>query len=248
MKSLVIVPTYNERENLPRLLPAILGQDPSFHILVVDDNSPDGTGALVDSMAAGEPRIHAIHRDGKRGLGTAYVAGFTWALEHGFDYVFEMDADFSHDPADLPRLLDAAMRGGAAVGSRWVSGGGTQNWSLVRTLISRGGSLYAKLILGVPIDDLTSGFKCFASYVLRDLNFGDIHSNGYAFQVEVNYRCHRLGYKIEQVPIVFVDRRVGKSKMSPWIVVEAMGVVWKLRLYGVSGDWASAKYSKIPPA
>jgi dolichol-phosphate mannosyltransferase len=248
MKSIVIVPTYNERENLPRLLPAILAQDPSFYVLVVDDNSPDGTGKLADDLATVEPRIQVIHRDGKRGLGTAYVAGFKWALDHGFDYVFEMDADFSHDPADLPRLLEAAMRNDASIGSRWVTGGGTQNWSLIRTLVSRGGSMYAKLILGVPVNDLTSGFKCFASEVLRNLDLDDIHSNGYAFQVEVNYRCHRLGYRIAEVPIVFVDRRVGKSKMSPGIVVEAMGVVWKLRLYGVDGTPAAAKYSKIPPA
>ncbi|MDP8924115.1 MAG: polyprenol monophosphomannose synthase [Chloroflexota bacterium] len=248
MKSLVIVPTYNERENVPRLLPAILDQDPSFHVLVVDDDSPDGTGRLADELAATEPRVHVIHRDGKRGLGTAYVAGFKWALDHGFDYVFEMDADFSHDPADLPRLLAAAMGGDVSIGSRWVTGGGTQNWSLLRTLISRGGSLYAKLILGVPVNDLTSGFKCFASAVLRRLDLDEIHSNGYAFQVEVNYRCHRLGYRIAEVPIMFVDRRVGRSKMSPWIVLEAMGVVWKLRLYGDSSGRVPAKYSKIPPA
>jgi dolichol-phosphate mannosyltransferase len=248
MNSLIIIPTYNERENLPRLIPAVLDQDPTFHVLVVDDNSPDGTGALADEMADAEPRVHVLHREGKRGLGTAYVAGFKWALERGFDYVFEMDADFSHDPADLPRLLRAAMDGDVSVGSRWVGNGGTRNWSLVRTLVSRGGSLYAKFILGVPVNDLTSGFKCFASYVLRSLDLDSIHSNGYAFQVEVNYRCHRLGYKIAEVPIVFVDRRVGKSKMSPWIVVEAMGVVWRLRLYGVEDARADAKYSKIPPA
>jgi dolichol-phosphate mannosyltransferase len=248
MKSLIIIPTYNERENLPRLLPAVLDQDPTFHVLVVDDNSPDGTGALADELAGADSRIHVLHRDGKRGLGTAYVAGFKWALERGFDYVFEMDADFSHDPTDLPRLLRAAMDSDASVGSRWVGDGGTRNWSLIRTLVSRGGSVYAKLILGVPINDLTSGFKCFASYVLRSLDLDSIHSNGYAFQVEVNYRCHRLGYKIAEVPIVFVDRRVGKSKMSPWIVVEAMAVVWRLRLYGVGDARADAKYSKIPPA
>ena len=247
MRSLVIVPTYNERENLPRLVPAILEQDPSFHVLVVDDNSPDGTGALADGLAAADSRVHVLHRDGKRGLGTAYVAGFKWALDHGFDYVFEMDADFSHDPAVLPRLLRAAVEGDVSIGSRWVPGGGTENWSLLRKAISRGGSLYAKLILGVPVNDLTSGFKCFASYVLRDLDLDAIHSNGYAFQVELNYRCRQLGYRIAEVPIVFVDRRVGKSKMSPWIVLEAMGVVWKLRLYGVAGAPAAAKYSKIPP-
>jgi dolichol-phosphate mannosyltransferase len=250
MKALVIVPTYNERENLPRLAPAILGQGEEFHLLVVDDNSPDGTGTVADNLAAADPRVNVIHRDGKRGLGTAYVAGFKWALERGFDYVFEMDADFSHDPDDLPRLLNGAMRGDVAVGSRWIPGGGTENWSLLRTFISRGGSLYAKLILGVPVNDLTSGFKCFSSYVLRQLDLDSIHSNGYAFQVEVNYRCHRLGYQIVEVPIRFVDRRVGESKMSTWIVVEAMGVVWKLRLGGgpTGGDPPAAKVSKVPPA
>ncbi|HYU17580.1 MAG TPA: polyprenol monophosphomannose synthase [Chloroflexota bacterium] len=248
MKALVIVPTFNERENLPQLLPAILGQGPEFHVLVVDDNSPDGTGELADDLADVEPRFGVLHRGGKRGLGTAYVAGFKWALEHGFDYVFEMDADFSHDPADLPRLLAAAIAGDVAVGSRWVGGGGTRNWSMLRTFVSRGGSMYAKLILAIPVNDLTSGFKCFSSYVLRRLELDSIHSNGYAFQVEVNYRCHRLGFRITEVPIVFVDRRVGKSKMSPWIVLEAMAVVWKLRLYGVAeAEVTTAKYSNMPP-
>ena len=248
MKCLVIVPTYNERENLPRLVPDILRQGEAFQVLVVDDNSPDGTGQLADELAADDPRVNVLHRGGKRGLGTAYVDGFRWSLDHGFDYVFEMDADFSHDPADLPRLLEAAVVDGVAVGSRWVAGGGTRNWSLLRKLVSRGGSLYAQLVLGVPVNDLTSGFKCFSSRVLRGLDLDSIHSNGYAFQVEVNYRCHRLGYRIAEVPIVFVDRRVGKSKMSPWIVLEAMAVCWKLRLYGVSPARAApAKYSKIPP-
>ena len=248
MKALVIIPTYNERDNLPRLLPCILKQGEVFRVLVVDDNSPDGTGRLADELAAQNPRIDVLHRDGKRGLGTAYVAGFEWALERGFDYVFEMDADFSHDPEDLPRLLEAAMAADCAIGSRWVGQGGTRNWSLLRTLISRGGSLYAKTILGVPVSDLTSGFKCFSTRVLRELDLASIHSNGYAFQVEVNYRCHRLGFRIAEVPIVFVDRRVGKSKMSPWIVLEAMAVVWKLRLYGVTaGEPPTAKYSNIPP-
>jgi len=249
MRVLVIVPTYNERENLPRLVPAILEQGDSFSVLVVDDNSPDGTGAIADELAAGNPRVSVLHRDGKRGLGTAYVAGFKWALEHGFDYVFEMDADFSHDPADLPRLLDGARQGDCAIGSRWVPGGGTVNWSLLRTLISRGGSVYAKLILGVPVNDLTSGFKCFAAYVLRELDLDSIHSNGYGFQVEVNYRCHRLGFRITEVPIKFVDRRVGKSKMNAGIVVEAASMVWKLRLSGERPRKPTpANYPKLPPA
>jgi len=249
MKALVIVPTYNEIENLPLLTPAILGQSDAYHLLVVDDNSPDGTGRVADELAAADPRVNVIHRDGKRGLGTAYVAGFKWALERGFDYVFEMDADFSHDPSDLPRLLDGAMRGDVAVGSRWVPGGGTENWSLLRKFISRGGSLYAKTILGVPVNDLTSGFKCFSSYVLRDLDLDSIHSNGYGFQVEVNYRCHRLGYRIVEVPIRFVDRRVGESKMSSGIVIEAAGVVWQLKMHGTpANDARPARYSKLPPS
>jgi dolichol-phosphate mannosyltransferase len=249
MKALVIVPTYNERENLPRLVPAILGQGESFHVLVVDDNSPDGTGAIADDLAAADARVNVLHRDGKRGLGTAYVAGFKWALERGFDYVFEMDADFSHDPADLPRLLEGAMRGDCAVGSRWVAGGGTENWSYLRTVISRGGSVYSKLILGVPVNDLTSGFKCFSAYVLRSLDLDSIQSNGYGFQVEVNYRCHRKGFRIVEVPINFVDRRVGKSKMNSGIVFEAAKVVWKLKFsQDAPGKAASAKYSKLPPS
>ena len=250
MKALVIVPTYNERENLPRLVPAILGQGEKFHLLVVDDNSPDGTGAIADDLAAADPRVNVIHRDGKRGLGTAYVAGFKWALERGYDYVFEMDADLSHDADDLPRLLDGAMRGDCAVGSRWVEGGGTENWSLLRTLISRGGSVYAKLILGVPVNDLTSGYKCFSAYVLRQLDLDSIHSNGYGFQVEVNYRCHRAGFQIVEVPIKFVDRRVGKSKMNAGIVVEAAGVVWRLKFSSASPAKSvpAATTTKLPPA
>ena len=249
MKALVIVPTYNERENLPRLVPAILEQGESFHLLVVDDNSPDGTGEIADALAAADPRVNVLHRDGKRGLGTAYVAGFKWALERGYDYIFEMDADFSHDANDLPRLLEGAMRGDCAVGSRWVPGGGTENWSLLRTLISRGGSVYAKMILGVPVNDLTSGFKCFSAYVLRQLDLDSIQSNGYGFQVEVNYRCHRLGFRIVEVPIRFVDRRVGKSKMNAGIVVEAAGVVWKLRFSSAPPQKAvRAASSKVPPA
>lgn len=248
-RALVIVPTYNERENIARLVDTVLAQDRRLEILVVDDGSPDGTGEIVEGLRQLNHRVHLFSRPRKLGLGTAYIAGFRWALERGYDYVFEMDADFSHDPNDLPRLLEGAMRGDCAVGSRWVPGGGTENWSLLRKFISRGGSVYAKLILGVPIDDLTSGFKCFSAYVLRSLDLDSIRSNGYAFQVEVNYRCHRLGYRIVEVPIMFVDRRVGKSKMSAWIVVEAMGVVWKLRLSGEPpGKAPSAKYSKLPPS
>jgi dolichol-phosphate mannosyltransferase len=252
MKCLVILPTYNERENLPTIVPAILAQGPEFEVLVVDDNSPDGTGKLADSLAASESRVSVLHRDGKRGLGTAYVAGFKHALAYGYDYVFEMDADFSHDPADLPRLAAAASRADVVIGSRWVPGGGTRNWSWLRTFISRGGSIFARTVLGLNVADLTSGFKCFRREVLAALNLDAIGSNGYAFQVEVNYLCARRGYRIAEVPIVFVDRRVGKSKMSSTIVLEAMLMVLRYRLFGSPSERApepkapTARYSDIP--
>lgn len=236
-RSLVVLPTFNERENLEAIVLAIVQQAPDLDVLVVDDDSPDGTGEIADRLAGevADARVHVLHRRGKRGLGTAYVAGFQWALARGYAYVFEMDADFSHDPADLPRLRQPVQSGAAdvAIGSRWVGHGGTRNWSLLRTLISRGGSLYARLVLGVPVDDLTSGFKCFARHVLEALDLPGIHSNGYAFQVELNYRCHRQGFRLAQVPIVFVDRRVGKSKMGTHIVLEAMLVVLRLRWQGL---------------
>jgi dolichol-phosphate mannosyltransferase len=256
MKCLVILPTYNEQENLPNIVPAILSQGAHFDVLVVDDNSPDGTGRLADEMARSDRRVTVLHRDGKLGLGTAYVAGFKHSLARGYDFVFEMDADFSHDPADLSRLLEAAQQADVVIGSRWVPGGGAPNWSWPRVLISRGGSVYSRLILGLPIADLTSGFKCFRREVLASLNLDAIGSNGYAFQVEVNYLCSRRGYRIAEVPIVFVDRRVGKSKMSGAIVVEAMLMVLKYRVVGSSAerstppkaaaDISPAKYSDIP--
>ena len=248
--SLVVLPTYNERENIEPIVTAILGQAADFEVLVVDDNSPDGTGEIADRLAAAHPkRIHVIHRAGKRGLGTAYIEGFGWALARDYEYVFEMDADFSHDPADLLRLRAPLLNGGAdaAVGSRWVPGGGTRNWSFLRTFISRGGSVYARLILGVPVKDLTSGFKCFSRRVLERLDLETVGSNGYAFQVEVNYLCSRRGYRIAEVPIVFVDRRVGKSKMSGGIVVEAMLMVVRYRLFGSPSE-RSAGPAVVSPA
>lgn len=250
--SLVVLPTYNERENLAPIVHAILGQRPDFEVLVIDDSSPDGTGAIADRLAEETPghRVHVLHRDGKRGLGTAYILGFQWALERGHEYIFEMDADFSHDPADLVRLREAVRsgRGDVAVGSRWVRQGGTRNWSVVRTCISRGGSLYARVLLGIPVNDLTSGFKCFSRRVLETLDLESIHSNGYAFQVEVNYRCHRQGFRVAEVPIVFVDRRVGQSKMGAHIVLEAMLVVLRLRLQTALAGHAAApaKYPRVP--
>ena len=250
MRSLIVLPTYNERENIEAVVPAILSQSDDFEVLVVDDNSPDGTGQMVDRMAAENPRVHVMHRAEKSGLGTAYIQGFGWALAHDYDYIFEMDADFSHDPADLVRLRAPLLLGQAeaSVGSRWVPGGGTRNWSFLRTFISRGGSLYARLILGVPITDLTSGFKCFSRRVLEHLDLQTVHSNGYAFQVEMNYRCHRRGYRVREVPITFVDRRVGKSKMGSHIVTEAMVVVLRLRFQSAAAPEPEAelKYSRMP--
>jgi len=250
-RSLVVLPTYNERENIEPILEAILGQSSDFEVLVVDDNSPDGTGHIVDRLASANPRVHVMHRAEKRGLGTAYIAGFEWALARDFDYVFEMDADFSHDPADLLRLRAPLIAGkaDASVGSRWVPGGGTRNWSFLRKFISRGGSIYSRVILGVGVHDLTSGFKCFSRRVLEHLDLLSVHSNGYAFQVEMNYRCYLHGFRVVEVPIVFVDRRVGKSKMGSHIVTEAMVVVLRLRaqhLIAGGGQSREAKYSRTP--
>jgi len=259
-KSLVVLPTYNERENIEPILSAILAQSADIDVLVVDDNSPDGTGQIVDHLARAEPRLHVLHRSEKRGLGTAYIGGFCWALERDYEYIFEMDADFSHDPADLLRLRGVLLSGeaDASVGSRWVAGGGTRNWSFLRTFISRGGSVYARTILRIPVRDLTSGFKCFSRRVLEHLDLQTVHSNGYAFQVEMNYRCYLNGFRVAEVPIVFVDRRVGKSKMGSHIVTEAMLVVLRLRLQTLLGGprrhsrpsaaagGAPAKYSRTP--
>jgi dolichol-phosphate mannosyltransferase len=254
-----VLPTYNERDNIDPIVTAILGQSADFQVLVVDDNSPDGTGEVAEGLAALHAgRVHVMHRPGKNGLGTAYISGFMWALERDYDYIFEMDADFSHDPADLVRLRLAIAGGGAdaSVGSRWVPGGGTRNWSFVRTFISRGGSLYARAILRIPVTDLTSGFKCFSRRVLERLDLQTVHSNGYAFQVEMNYRCHLAGFRVAEVPITFVDRRVGKSKMGSHIVTEAMLVVLRLRLQTLGGAVPAqpsaaaaapeAKYSRTP--
>ncbi|MDQ2807786.1 MAG: polyprenol monophosphomannose synthase [Chloroflexota bacterium] len=230
-KLLIIVPTYNERNNLAPLTAAIQAVGP-FHILVVDDNSPDGTGALADELAAQQPdRLFVLHRAAKQGLGRAYLAGFAWGLAHGYDLLFEMDADFSHDPRHLPQFVNHIRAGADVVlGSRYIAGGGTRNWSFLRRFISRGGSLYARTILGLPIADLTSGFKCFRRSALESLDLAGIDANGYGFQIEVTYRCYRQGLRIVETPIIFADRRVGQSKMSQAIVLEAMLMVWRIRL------------------
>jgi dolichol-phosphate mannosyltransferase len=227
----VIVPTYNERDNLPAMIASIHQSLPNADVLVVDDASPDGTGQVADELAARDKQLTVIHRSGKLGLGTAYVAGFKHALARGYDYVFEMDCDFSHDPKYLPELLAAAEAGADLVlGSRYVGGGGTVNWGPLRKFISRGGSFYARTILGVPIRDLTGGFKCFRRRVLEAIDLDGVSAQGYGFQIEMTFRTLKLGFRVVEVPIVFVDRRVGQSKMSRRIFAEALTLVWKLRL------------------
>jgi dolichol-phosphate mannosyltransferase len=230
-RTLIIIPTYNERDNLTPLSTQIHEALPAADILIVDDNSPDGTGQLADSLAVKHSYIQVMHRQGKLGLGTAYIAGFRHAISCGYDYVFEMDADFSHDPCYLSSLLGAAVEGSdVVIGSRRVPGGGTENWGLGRQLISSGGSLYARTILGLPVQDLTSGFKCFRRSVLEAIDLESVRSNGYSFQIEMTYRAIQKGFRVVEVPIVFVDRRAGQSKMSRSIFLEAMGMVWRLRL------------------
>lgn len=228
-KTLIIVPTYNEKENLPLLAQAVFEVVPQVHILVVDDGSPDGTGELADELAAKDERIQVMHRTAKEGLGKAYVAGFHWALERDYEFVFEMDCDFSHRPEHLPDFLAAAQKADLVLGSRYIKGGGTENWGLMRKFISRGGNIYAQTILGLPYKDLTGGFKCFRRRVLEALDLNNLYSFGYAFQIELTYRAHKKGFNIAQVPIIFPDRTRGESKMSGKIFKEAFVTVWKLR-------------------
>lgn len=226
----VVVPTYNERENIGALIPRVL-ELPRFRLLVVDDSSPDGTAEVVAQLARAEPRVGLLSRPGKQGLGTAYIAGFRRALAEGAQFIFEMDADFSHDPSYLPSLLKAAeTEYDMVLGSRYVRDGGTANWGMLRQLISRGGNIYARAILGLPVMDATGGFRCYRRRVLETIDLGAIRSNGYSFQIELVYRALRAGFRIGEVPIIFPDRRVGQSKMSRRIVLEALVTVWRLRL------------------
>jgi dolichol-phosphate mannosyltransferase len=228
---LVIVPTYNESQNLPRIVPRILAQDGRLEILVVDDNSPDGTGRLASDLAGLNPRVHVLHRTQKEGLGRAYLAGFAWGLSNGFDLLFEMDADFSHDPKFLLDLIKTVEEGAdIALGSRYKTGVNVINWPMSRLLLSYGANLYAKWITGLPLTDATGGFKCFRRKVLEALPLDRIRSNGYAFQIEMSFRAWRKGFRLVEVPIVFVDRTDGHSKMNRGIVWEGVWVVWWLRL------------------
>src|SRR5262249_2466271 len=232
VKSLIVIPTYNERENIASLLHDVLQCVPTTDVLVIDDNSPDGTGELVDELASRDPRIHTLHRPGKQGLGTAYVRGFQYAIEHDYELVFEMDADYSHDPKYLPNFLHAAERADLVIGSRYVKGGGTPNWSALRRFISGGGNIFARAVLGIPVHDCTSGYRCYRTAALQTLNLSAIRAQGYAFQVELAYNFWKRGYRIREVPIVFMDRRVGQSKMSRQIFLEAFLWVVRTRFTG----------------
>ena len=227
---LIITPTYNERENLPELAAGIFAVLPEANLLVVDDASPDGTGDVADQMASADARVHVMHRAGKQGLGTAYLAGFAWAIEHGYDYILQMDADLSHDPRYLPDFLRALDEGAdLAIGSRNIPGGGVEGWGPVRHFISKGGSLYSRAILGLGVRDLTSGYKAFRRNLLQSIDLQDVSSRGYSFQIEVTYRAILRRFRVVEVPIIFVDRRAGQSKMSGSIFAEAVLMVWRLR-------------------
>jgi dolichol-phosphate mannosyltransferase len=235
-RALVIVPTYNERENLPRLVPAILSRDERLEILVVDDSSPDGTGELAEEIAAGEKRVHVLHRPAKAGLGKAYIAGFRWGIERGYDYLFEMDADFSHDPAHLTQFLEAVEKYDVVLGSRYLHGRVTVvNWPIGRLLLSYFANVYARKVTGLPIADATGGFKCFRREVLEAIDLERVESNGYAFQIEMSFRAWKKGFRLGEIPIMFVDRDVGESKMSKTIVREAVWRVWRLRWLSITG-------------
>ncbi len=232
---LVIIPTYNEAANLPQIVPVVLAQDPRVDVLVVDDSSPDGTGLLADEMTVTNPRVHVLHRQAKEGLGRAYLAGFDWALRRGYQAVFEMDADFSHDPTFIPTFLHALDGADLVLGSRYATGVNVINWPISRLLLSLGANFYARVITGLPLSDSTGGFKCFRREVLEAIDLGRVRSNGYAFQIEVSFRAWKKGFTLKEIPIIFHERVEGHSKMSKRIVREAVWMVWWLRLRALVG-------------
>lgn len=239
-RALVIIPTYNERENVRRIVEVTLQQGPDLDVLVVDDGSPDGTGEIVAELARANPRVHLLRRAGKLGLGTAYIAGFKWGLEHGFEYLIEMDADFSHDPVAIRQLLAAVGTADLAIGSRYKEGIRVVNWPLSRLILSKGASWYVRLITGMPVADPTGGFKCFRRRVLEAIPLDRVRSNGYAFQIEMNHHAWMQGFRLVEVPITFTDRFAGKSKMTGAIVREAIWMVWLLT--------AAHGFRRRPPA
>jgi dolichol-phosphate mannosyltransferase len=235
-RALVVIPTYNERENLPNIVPLVLEQDPRLEVLVIDDNSPDGTGDLADALAAASPRVHALHRPEKQGLGTAYRAGFAWAIEQKYDYVFEMDADFSHDPRHLPKFLAEIQDADLIIGSRYLKGRVTVvNWPMPRLMLSYFANVYARWVTGLQLWDSTGGYKCYRRRVLEGIALEKIRSNGYSFQIETSFRAWKRGFRIREITITFSDRNVGSSKMSGAIVREAIWMVWRLRWWALVG-------------
>lgn len=235
MKTLIIIPTYNELENLPKLLPAVLSKDSSINVLIVDDNSPDGTAAFVENEMKNNERIHLIKRSSKQGLGTAYIAGFKYALQNGFDLIFEMDADFSHDPNEIPKFLEEIKQSDLVLGSRYINGVNVINWPMRRLLLSWFANWYTRIITGLHIKDATGGYKCFKREILQAIDLDRVTSNGYAFQIEMTFKAWKKGFRIKEIPIIFVDRVKGKSKMSKKIVREAVAMVWKLRIKSIFG-------------
>ncbi|MBI5191214.1 MAG: polyprenol monophosphomannose synthase [Nitrospirae bacterium] len=235
MKALVIIPTYNERDNIETIVADILSRAEGIEVLVVDDNSPDGTGRLADEMAAKDPRVHVKHRAGKLGLGSAYIEGFKYAISKKYDYVFEMDADYSHDPAELPNFLAAVKDADVVVGSRYVGGVRILNWPIKRLMLSYGASVYTRTITGLKLIDCTSGFKCFRREVLESIDLDRVHSDGYSFQIEMSFLCQNKGYTLKEIPIVFTERAQGHSKMNKGIVFEALAVVWILKIKAILG-------------
>ncbi len=236
-KALVLLPTYNEKENIERIIPEILKQDERLSILVIDDNSPDGTGEIADRIAGENPRVMVLHRKNKEGLGQAYIAGFKWALDREYDLVFEMDADFSHDPVFLKDFLEHIKENDIVLGSRYISGVNVVNWPMMRLLLSYYANVYSRIVTGLPLRDATSGFKCFRREVLEAIDLDDVRSNGYSFQIEMSFRAWKKGFKIKEIPIVFVDRTAGQSKMSKKIIREAVVMVWRLRLWSILGKF-----------
>jgi dolichol-phosphate mannosyltransferase len=232
-RSLVIIPTYNEAENIARLLPEVLSQDPDVEVLVIDDNSPDGTAVLVKEMMKKDQRVHILERPGKMGLGTAYVRGFKYAIENRYDFVFEMDADFSHSPQEIPNFLKKIQESDLVLGSRYINGVRVLNWPMSRLLLSYFASIYTQIVTGLPVKDATGGFKCFRRHVLEAINLDEVKSNGYAFQIEMSFKAWRKGFRVSEIPIVFLDRRVGVSKMSRKIVYEAVFMLWMLRFRSI---------------
>ena len=235
-RALVIIPTYNERENVRRIIDHVLRQDGRIEVLIVDDGSPDGTGQIVAELEAADPRVHLLEREKKMGLGTAYIAGFRWALERDYQYIMEMDADFSHDPSHLPQFLRAIEDADLVLGSRYQQGRVTVvNWPITRLILSYSANLYARAVTGLPVWDATGGFKCFRRSVLEAIDLSRVRSNGYAFQIEMSYRAWKRDFRIVEIPIVFVDRTEGTSKMSKSIVREAIWMVWRLRWWAIRG-------------